>query len=109
MRERVRRCFGRRGVNVLGRYGRPDLGDRRERRRERCERQLAKIGMAWVDRKSVTTQSITFTSTPPKPAVVGGTYTVTARGEASDNPVTFSIDASTIDHLHSSRTVNPRQ
>ena len=40
------------------------------------------------------TQSITFTSTPPSPAVVGGTYTVTASGGASGNPVTFSIDAS---------------
>ena len=40
------------------------------------------------------TQTITFTSTPPKPAVVGGTYTVTASGGASGNPVTFSIDPS---------------
>jgi len=40
------------------------------------------------------TQSITFTSTPPKPALVGGTYTVTATGGASGNPVTFSIDPS---------------
>ena len=42
----------------------------------------------------VGTQSIAYTSTPPKPAVVGGTYTVTASGGASGNPVTFSIDAS---------------
>ncbi len=40
------------------------------------------------------TQTITFTSTPPNPAVVGGTYTVTASGGASGNPVTFSIDPS---------------
>ena len=40
------------------------------------------------------TQSITFTSTPPNSGVVGGTYTVTASGGASGNPVTFSIDAS---------------
>ena len=40
------------------------------------------------------TQSITFTSTPPNPAVVGGTYPVTASGGASGNPVTFSIDSS---------------
>jgi hypothetical protein len=40
------------------------------------------------------TQSITFTSTPPKPAVIGGTYPVTAGGGASGNPVTFSIDPS---------------
>ena len=39
-------------------------------------------------------QSITFTSTPPSPAVIGGTYTPTANGGASGNPVTFSIDAS---------------
>ena len=42
----------------------------------------------------VGTQSITFTSTPPNPAVVGGTYTLTASGGASGNPVTFSIDPS---------------
>ena len=40
------------------------------------------------------TQSITFTSTPPNPAVVGGTYPVTASGGASGNPVTLSIDPS---------------
>ena len=39
-------------------------------------------------------QTITFTSTPPNPAVIGGTYTVTATGGASGNPVTFSIDPS---------------
>ena len=44
--------------------------------------------------KSTTTQSITFTSTPPDPAIVGGTYTPTARGGASGDPVTFSIDPS---------------
>ena len=40
------------------------------------------------------TQSITFTSTPPVTAVVGGTYTPTATGGASGNPVIFTIDAS---------------
>ena len=40
------------------------------------------------------TQVITFTSTPPASAVVGGTYPVTAGGGASGNPVTFSIDPS---------------
>src|SRR5579875_2338007 len=40
-------------------------------------------------------QAITFTSTPPSNAQVGGpTYTVTATGGASGNPVTFSIDPS---------------
>ena len=38
-------------------------------------------------------QTITFTSTPTDPAV-GGTYTVSATGGASGNPVVFSIDAS---------------
>ena len=40
------------------------------------------------------TQVITFTSTPPSPAVVGGTYTPTATGGGSGNPVVFSIGAS---------------
>jgi hypothetical protein len=40
-------------------------------------------------------QAITFTSTPPSAATVGGpTYTVTATGGGSGNPVVFSIDAS---------------
>jgi hypothetical protein len=39
-------------------------------------------------------QAITFTSTAPSAAVVGGpTYAVTATGGASGNPVTFTIDA----------------
>jgi len=37
-------------------------------------------------------QAIMFTSTPPSPGVVGGSYTVTASGGGSGNPVTFSID-----------------
>jgi hypothetical protein len=36
-------------------------------------------------------QAITFTSTAPSPGLVGGTYTVTASGGGSGNPVTFSI------------------
>jgi YVTN family beta-propeller protein len=40
-------------------------------------------------------QTITFTSTAPSGAVVGGpAYPVTATGGASGNPVTFSLDAS---------------
>jgi hypothetical protein len=39
-------------------------------------------------------QTITFTSTPPTNATVGGTYTVSATGGSSGNPVTFSIDSS---------------
>lgn len=36
-------------------------------------------------------QSISFTSTPPDPAVVGSTYTVAASGGESGNEVVFSI------------------
>ncbi|HUA95311.1 MAG TPA: hypothetical protein VMB82_07260, partial [Acidimicrobiales bacterium] len=40
-------------------------------------------------------QIISFTSTPPTAATVGGpSYTVSATGGASGNPVTFSIDSS---------------
>ena len=45
-------------------------------------------------RTTQTAQSIAFTSTVPNPAVLGGTYTPTATGGASGNPVTFSIDPS---------------
>jgi hypothetical protein len=38
-------------------------------------------------------QQITFTSTPPNPAVIGGTYQVTATGGGSGNPVLFSVNA----------------
>ena len=42
-------------------------------------------------------QVITFTSTPPVNAVIGGAnYTPTATGGASGNPVVFTIDASSI-------------
>ena len=37
-------------------------------------------------------QVISFTSSPPSPAIPGGTYTVTATGGGSGNPVSFSID-----------------
>jgi hypothetical protein len=37
-------------------------------------------------------QTITFTSTPPSPAVYGGKYTPVAAGGGSGQPVTFSID-----------------
>jgi len=42
---------------------------------------------------ATSTQSISFTSTPPSNATVGGNYVVSATGGASGNPVTFSIDA----------------
>ncbi|MDQ6836787.1 MAG: Ig-like domain repeat protein, partial [Actinomycetota bacterium] len=38
-------------------------------------------------------QAITFTSTPPANATVGGHYTPTATGGGSGNPVVFTIDA----------------
>lgn len=47
-----------------------------------------------VMQRSQAAQSIVFTSTPPAGASVGGSYTVTATGGGSGNPVTFSIDAS---------------
>ena len=37
-------------------------------------------------------QTIAFTSTPPGSAVVGDSYTPTATGGASGNPVTFTVD-----------------
>jgi len=40
-------------------------------------------------------QAITFTSTPPNPAVYGGSYAPTATGGASGNPVTFTAGPST--------------
>jgi hypothetical protein len=42
-----------------------------------------------------TTQTITFTSNPPSPAIVGSSYNVSATGGASGNPVVFSRDAAT--------------
>jgi hypothetical protein len=39
-------------------------------------------------------QTVTFTSSPPHPALVGGSYAPTATGGDSGNPVVFSIDAS---------------
>ncbi|HJQ54385.1 MAG TPA: PKD domain-containing protein [Gemmatimonadaceae bacterium] len=40
-------------------------------------------------------QSISFTSIPPEPAVVGSSYTVAATGGESGNPVIFSIPITT--------------
>jgi hypothetical protein len=39
-------------------------------------------------------QAIEFTSIPPTPALVGGTYTVSANGGGSGNPVEFTVDPS---------------
>ncbi len=41
-------------------------------------------------------QAITFTSTPPSPALTGGSYTVAATGGASGNPVTFSAGPASV-------------
>ena len=38
-------------------------------------------------------QTITFTSTPPNPALIGGSYTPAASGGGSGNPVVIKIDA----------------
>jgi hypothetical protein len=39
-------------------------------------------------------QAISFTSSPPTAAVVGGNYAISATGGGSGNPVIFSVDAS---------------
>ena len=39
-------------------------------------------------------QSISVTSSPPSPAIYGGSYTPAASGGGSGNPVVFSVDAS---------------
>ena len=38
-------------------------------------------------------QAVRFTSSPPSPAAVGGTYAVAASGGGSGEPVSFSIDS----------------
>jgi trimeric autotransporter adhesin len=47
------------------------------------------VTISWVQPSS---QTITFTSTPPAHPVHGGSYTPAATGGASGNPVVFSID-----------------
>ena len=94
MREDVRRGFERHGVSILGRSivaGLLTLGFITIAAGSAASIHWNHPGPpSW----SKTTQSITFTSTPPSPAVVGATYTATASGGASGNPVTFSIDSS---------------
>ena len=57
-------------------------------------------------------QAITFTSVPPAPATVGGSYVVTASGGGSGNPVRFADGGSypntcvITDHGNSSATVS---
>ena len=47
-----------------------------------------------VNSRNAGSQIITFTNTPPTSPTVGATYTVTATGGASGNPVLFSVDPS---------------
>jgi len=55
---------------------------------------------------SRTPQIITFTSTPPVNPVVGGTYSPTATGGASGNPVTFTTENATICNIDVSNLVH---
>jgi len=56
---------------------------------------IASTSTAFTQTVNPASQTITFTSTAPGAATVGGsTYTVTATGGASGNAVTFAIDAS---------------
>ena len=69
-----------------------------DRRRERCEHPFEADG----DRRRGPRRPRASPSPRPRPppAVVAGTYTPTASGGASGNPVTFSIDASATWKLH---------
>src|ERR1700685_1444210 len=94
MREDARRCFERHSMGVLVRsvvtsllvVGIVGIG----------AGSAASTHWRWPVRlsKATTFQTIPFPSTPPNPAVVGGSYTPTARAGASGNPVTFSVDPS---------------
>ena len=53
----------------------------------------ASIEALWDTLPGTTHQTITFTSTPPSPATLGGTYVPTASGGVTGNPVTLTIDA----------------
>jgi len=48
-------------------------------------------GTATVDVQAIP-QAITFTTAPPSPALVGGSYSPAATGGGSGNPVVFSVD-----------------
>jgi outer membrane protein OmpA-like peptidoglycan-associated protein len=47
-----------------------------------------------VSSRSLTPQTIIFTNTPPASPTIDATYTVTATGGGSGNPVTFGVDPS---------------
>ena len=53
-------------------------------------------------------QAITITSIAPIGEVVGNTYTVTATGGASGNPVTFSVDGTSTSVCTVNRLDGPR-
>jgi hypothetical protein len=52
---------------------------------------VALLGSSTSNGPQSKSQTITYTSTPPTHPTVGGTYTVTAKGGASGQPVVFSI------------------
>ena len=99
MRENVRRCFERHGMGILGRsivtgalvLGVVGIGAGSAASANWQSSNWQRSPRPW---KSTTIQNITFSSTSPNPALVGGIYTVRASGGASGNPVTFSIDPS---------------
>jgi len=49
-----------------------------------------------VDVVALATQTITFLSTPPSPAYVGGTYATSATGGNSGNPVVISVSPESV-------------
>ena len=85
------------GTNAIGTYGTNtfttgpgneyylQLGDATELE--------SSIETLWDTLPGTTHQTITFTSTPPSPATLGGTYAASASGGATGNPVTLTIDA----------------
>jgi inosine-uridine nucleoside N-ribohydrolase len=52
----------------------------------------ASLETLWDTLPGTTTQTISFTTSPPSPATLGGTYDVAASGGATGNPVTLTID-----------------
>ena len=62
---------------------------------QRGDPRTAPCDIGAYDTDTPASQTITFTSSPPSDATVGGpTYTVSATGGGSGNPVTFTIDSS---------------
>jgi hypothetical protein len=62
---------------------------------QRGDPRTAPCDIGAYDTDTPASQTITFTSTPPTNATVGGpTYTVSATGGGSGNPVMFTVDSS---------------